>query len=288
MKHVLLRGEVIWAALQQETTSEFDLLWEILQSPDVQGYISHEDLMTLYGRIAAEQEMTLAVTLLCQFRRILEVYWANPEYPLDVAIADEPEPWLQPTPVNDIEIDVPILSVGGFLERYALEQLYDADLEPFQPGGWYRKWRASGLDPLLMIPIALTLTLHTIPALQEFLADLLNVSSARSPSIDSWLTAPTDSLAIAPSALDPYPMEGSDPTSGAPEPQFRADQASPLPFGETLNPLEATLLPQGSVLHSAAEESSPSPARAIASTLPIQRLPVPTPAPSPLLRPPSA
>lgn len=283
MKHVLLRGDLIWTALQQETTSEFDLLWEILQSPDVQGYISHEDLMALYGRIATEQDMTMAVTLLCQFRRILEVYWANPDYPIDAAIASDNEPWVPvsvPDTDPDVAVDVPVLSVSGFLARYALEKLYDADLEPFQPEGWYRKWRASGLDPLLMIPIALTLTLRTIPALQEFLVELLGSSSA--PSADDWLSAPDTTSAIASTSSDSF-----SPPDLAPgkvislEQRFQTDPSSDRATAEPLHPTEVMLLlTQGSAVDPMATPQ-PNPLKAIASPLPVHRLPSTTPAPPP-------
>ena len=38
MKNILLTGQLIWEALQAES-GDFDVLWEVLQSQKIQGYL---------------------------------------------------------------------------------------------------------------------------------------------------------------------------------------------------------------------------------------------------------
>jgi hypothetical protein len=171
MKRVLLQERLIWRALREGRSSEFDVLWEILQSSKVQGYITAQDLGMLYRRIAHEQNTSVALALVERFCRVLEIYPGIQDCPLDAAIAEE-----DATDVQMEQDDVPLLSVKGFLKRYALYELYVTDRQSFQIEGWYRKWRASGFDPLLLIPIALTLWMQNLPAFKELLADLLDVA----------------------------------------------------------------------------------------------------------------
>lgn len=167
MKHILLREGIIWQALRQEKSSEFDVLWEILQSSRVQGYITAEDLEVLYHRIACDQDDNVAAKLINKFCRVLKIYSETGDCFLDAAIAEDGLP-----EVSVSLYDTPLLSVSGFIKRYALYELYETNRQTFQAEGWYRKWRAAEIDPLLIIPLVLTLIIQNLSGFNDFFANL--------------------------------------------------------------------------------------------------------------------
>ncbi|MBD1910910.1 MULTISPECIES: hypothetical protein [unclassified Leptolyngbya] len=234
MKHVLVRERLIWEALHQDATSDFDVLWEILQSREVQGYVTDDDLTALYHRLAQEQGCGPAHQLTSQFRRVLKVYSPDRDGALDVAIAhphdDNP---LEPTE------DLPTLSVASFLERYVLYQLYQTDTPEVPQGGWYRRWRASGFDPMLLWPVALVLVLQELPAFQQWL-----LAAEMMPGGDR----PTNGLLSGGWAIASYPQ--SDATTSGPDvrslkdapPRATQGESNELPSSEVNLPSDSTTL----------------------------------------------
>ena len=166
MKHILLNGTLIWEALQEEAESEFDALWEILKSPTVQGYITQDDLDNLYYRIATEQDFELAFAMVSYVQQVLTIYYPGHSHTLDVAIAQNFQPELSQVKFSS---DVPFVSVKGFLERHSLNKLLEESVPTTYARGWQRKGQQSDFDPLLLVPIALTLLLQNTPLFQTFL-----------------------------------------------------------------------------------------------------------------------
>ncbi|MEM7771190.1 MAG: hypothetical protein AAF327_11860 [Cyanobacteria bacterium P01_A01_bin.37] len=173
MKHVLLTGSLIWDALHEKTTSDFDVVWEILQSPTIQGYITQEDLDALYYRIATEQTVELAFSLVSYVQQVLDVYRPNHHHKIDVAIAHTLSADFQ-----TIEQwgDLPWVSLTGFIERHRLSQLFQEKVSEVYIKGWPRKGQQSDVDPLLMVPIVLTL--------------LSQHSSLFQPLLENWRIGP--------------------------------------------------------------------------------------------------
>jgi hypothetical protein len=155
MKHLLVQGTLIWQALQEHGPSDFDELWEILQSSEVKGYITADDLEGLYTRLATDRGPELAFALIRQVQNVLTV--CPDQQILDAAIAS---PKRLDWPKEDLS-DLPVLTVSSFLERFALYQLYQSDQEVVHPATWYRRWRDSGFEPLFLVPIVLTLALQS-------------------------------------------------------------------------------------------------------------------------------
>ncbi|MCY7283673.1 MAG: hypothetical protein LH679_09555, partial [Cyanobacteria bacterium CAN_BIN43] len=85
MKNILLTGQLIWEALQAES-GDFDVLWEVLQSQKIQGYITQNDLDTLYRQIAQEQDVGIAFSLINQLQRVLLVYSPSHSQPIDIKV----------------------------------------------------------------------------------------------------------------------------------------------------------------------------------------------------------
>lgn len=217
MKHILVQGTVVWQALQNETSTDFDVLWDVLQSSSVQGYITSDDLDALHHWIAEERSYELADELVAQVQDVLIV--CPPEEPMDAAIANG-SPATDPM-VKDASTSVPLLSVTSFLERHALEHLYDTDRPSVELGQWYRK-RSSRFDPFLFLPIVLTATFQNLPFFQRLFADVLDgveFSSLR----ESWLHRPnaSDDSVLSPTVKGPHltdndssatlPPQSSDP-----------------------------------------------------------------------------
>jgi hypothetical protein len=174
MKHILLSGTLIWEALEAEGGGDFDALWEVLQSPNVQGYITQLDLDSLYSRIARDQGVSLAFAMVSRFQKVLKIYSPESRPPVvdaEVARLTRREPRSQVA----VE-DSPLLTIDGFLERHSLELMYNGSLFEEEPASlfmqWYRKWRQSGFDPMLLFPIVLTLVLQQMPAFKKFLMEL--------------------------------------------------------------------------------------------------------------------
>jgi hypothetical protein len=175
MKNILLTGQLIWEALQAES-GDFDVLWEVLQSQKIQGYITQNDLDSLYRQIAQEQDVSIAFNLVNQLQRVLLIYSPNRSQIIDIEVNNNIYSHSVAVEVNDASV----LSLHGFLERYALNMLYandsltdgsDAEIS-LGMQKWYRKWRQSGFDMLWLIPVVLTLTLQSMPFFQKFVADL--------------------------------------------------------------------------------------------------------------------
>lgn len=240
MKHVLVRERLIWEALHQDATSDFDVLWEILQSREVQGYVTDSDLTALYHRLAQEQGFGPAHQLTSHFRRVLKVYSPERDGVLDVAIAHPHDD----TPLEPTE-DLPTLSVASFLERYVLYQLYQTDTPEVPQGGWYRRWRASGFDPMLLWPVALVLVLQELPAFQQWLLasemmpggeqpahSLLgqNWAIASYPESDATVSSPESPVLTAETAR-PNNEDGTVPSLS------RGSSSPPYPVAPTADPL---------------------------------------------------
>jgi hypothetical protein len=121
MKNVLLTGQLIWESLQAES-GDFDVLWEVLQSQKIQGYITQNDLDTLYRQIAQEQDVSIAFSLVNQLRRVLLIHSSNGSQPIDIEVNNS----VYPHSVAIELAEAPVLSLHGFLERYALQMLKSA------------------------------------------------------------------------------------------------------------------------------------------------------------------
>lgn len=240
MKHVLVRERLIWEALHQDATSDFDVLWEILQSREVQGYVTDSDLTALYHRLAQEQGFGSAHQLTSQFRRVLKVYSPEQDGVLDAAIAHPHDD----NPLEPSE-DLPTLSVASFLERYVLYQLYQTDTPEVPQGGWYRRWRASGFDPMLLWPVALVLVLQELPAFQQWLLASEMMPGVEPPAHSlfgqSWAIAsyPKSDATVATPESRVLTAEASQPRhedSTDPSPSSDAD-SPPYPVAPTADPL---------------------------------------------------
>ncbi|MCU0569242.1 MAG: hypothetical protein MUF49_22045 [Oculatellaceae cyanobacterium Prado106] len=224
MKRILLDGNLIWDALQADDGSDFDVLWEVLQSTDVQGYITQTDLDSLYRRIAQEQDVAIAFKLVEQVKRILKVY--SPETQgIDIALAGSLQPSFQASTALHTDLlnpETAALSIQGFLERYTLDLLYEGDAQPAGSAvqHWYRKWRQSGFDSMWLIPIILTLTLQNLPFLQQFIASLL-------PKNDSPEGASQPQIAQGLVPLD-VPTTPAPNSGTAPSQEPNADGKAPL------------------------------------------------------------
>jgi hypothetical protein len=178
MKNILLTGQLIWDALQADS-GDFDVLWEVLQSQKVQGYITQADLDTLYRQIAQEQDTSIAFGLIHQLQRVLAIYSPNRSQAIDIEVNHN----VYSHSVAVELAEAPVLSLHGFLERYALDMLYsndtladgsDADVSVGMQQ-WYRKWRQSGFDMLWLFPVIVTLALQSMPFFQKMVADLFEV-----------------------------------------------------------------------------------------------------------------
>ena len=173
MKRILLRENLIWQALRADNNSEFDVLWKILQSSQVQGYITTKDLEALSRRIADEQDPAVAKNLLDCFCRVLEIYTEDEDVLLDATVGDDN---LRDIPVD--EDDIPLLSVQEFLQRYAIYELYSSNRQSSQLKQWYRKWISSEFDPLFIIPLVLGIIIQHLPGVKDLLANLFDNSDS--------------------------------------------------------------------------------------------------------------
>lgn len=183
MKHVLLNGNLIWEALQEESESDFDALWRVLQSSTVQGYITQDDLDTLYYRIATERGVELAFVVVSHVQQVLTVYSPELHHVVDVAIAPDRRAQGDPThPFTDRPLsDVPLVSVPEFLERHTLNQIFERSAVKSYLTEWHRKGLQSDFDSLLLVPLALTLLLQNTPLGQTLITTLM-----------SWISTPAD------------------------------------------------------------------------------------------------
>ena len=64
MRSLLIQGQVILEALQAPAQSEFDQLWDLLQSSEVQGYISQGDLDQLFVVMVRTKGLEAASSIL--------------------------------------------------------------------------------------------------------------------------------------------------------------------------------------------------------------------------------
>ena len=173
MKRILLRENLIWQALRADNNSEFDVLWKILQSSQIQGYITTKDLEVLSRRLADEQDPAVAKNLLDYFCKVLEIYPENEDVLLDATIDDDN---LRDIPAD--EDDIPLLSVEEFLQRYAIYELYSSNRQSVQLKQWYRKWISSEFDPLFIIPLVFGIIIQYLPAVKDLLANLFDSSDS--------------------------------------------------------------------------------------------------------------
>lgn len=187
MQNVLLTGQLIWDALQAES-GDFDVLWEVLQSQRIQGYITQNDLDILYRQIAQEQDVNIAFGLVSQLQKVLLIYSPSRSQLIDIEVNDSSH-YSYSVAVESSEAHV--LSLEGFLERYALDMLYfndslseegDRDIN-IGVQQWYRKWRRSaGFDTLWLFPILVTLALQSMPFFQKMVAELIDRSEGELPT----------------------------------------------------------------------------------------------------------
>jgi len=234
MKNILLTGQLIWEALQAES-GDFDVLWEVLQSQKIQGYITQNDLDTLYRQIAQEQDVGIAFSLINQLQRVLLVYSPSHSHPIDIEVNNRVYP-------HSVAVDLTegsVLSLHGFLERHALNMLYTngaiADGSDAEVGiamqEWYRKWRQSGFDMLWLIPVMLTLALQSMPFFQKVIADLfeqLGDGQAPQPPEVAQKIRRSPSLALPPgerSPSIPVPrLPNRNPSQAEPSPPSSTDE----------------------------------------------------------------
>jgi hypothetical protein len=260
MKNILLTGQLIWEALQAES-GDFDVLWEALQSQKIQGYITQNDLDTLYRRIAQEQDVGIAFNLVTQLQRVLLIYSPNRSHFIDIEVNNSVYSHSVAVDLNETSV----LSLQGFLERYALDMLYANDsLTDGRDGEsslgmqkWYRKWRQSGFDMLWLIPVVLTLALQSMPFFQKVVSDLFD-------SLEDGLAPQSPEVAQRNRRSEP----NSEPSQGE-------RSASPLPQGSPSIPFPRLSSPTPS----SADLPTPNPAESPNLTGDI-RYPLRNPAPS--------
>ncbi|MEO1146999.1 MAG: hypothetical protein AAFY26_15550 [Cyanobacteria bacterium J06638_22] len=176
MKHVLVNGTLIWEALQEDAESDFDALWKVLQSSTVQGYITQDDLDSLYYRIATERGVELAFVVVSHVQQVLTVYSPTLHRGVDVAIAPDHRAGRDlAQPLVDLPVSgMPLVSVPEFLERHTLNQLFERSAPQTYVKSWQRKGLQSDFDPLLLVPLALTLLLQNTPLGQSLITTLMS------------------------------------------------------------------------------------------------------------------
>jgi hypothetical protein len=198
MKHILLSGTVIWEALQADRGCDFDALWEVLQSPNVQGYITQTDLDGLYSCIAKEQGVSLAFAMVNRFKKVLKIY--QPESKRRMVDAQVSRLFGRASSggtatAEAVAVEAPLLTIDGFLERHSLELLYKGSLANEESSSlfmqWYRKWRKSGFDPMMLFPIIFALTLQQMPAFRKWMMELSQ--DADDPNVPPNLKVPVRS-----------------------------------------------------------------------------------------------
>ena len=191
MRSLLIQGDLIWDALRSEHPSEFDLLWQTLQSSNLQGFITQADLDQLYVQIAQTQGIDSATRIMHHVSRVLAVYAPGQAPPPDVFIIHST------SDQSTISPEVIPLSVSAFLERYTLELLYQT-----QPAvgriqhtlvQWLRKSNNLGSD-LLVIPILLTLMVQSLDLFKQVLAETTDSFELKFNSLLSqWESLPESS-----------------------------------------------------------------------------------------------
>ncbi len=158
MRALLIESQLILDALQDSSHSDFDLLWRILQSNDVQGFISQAELDRLFVDIAQSRGLDVASSLTHHLSNVLTVFPTAQTPTVDLVLAKR----------SDLILDsaekLPMLSVSAYLERLTLDLAYRDQLENSKShkilAQWFRRYSDSGLDPFLAIPIAFTLILQ--------------------------------------------------------------------------------------------------------------------------------
>jgi hypothetical protein len=157
MRSVLVEGSLVLNALQGESPSDFDLLWKVLQSSELRGYITQEDLDRIYVDITRTQGIESATLITYHIKRVLSVYLPDSDLALDVRVTR-----LASEQSSSPE-GMTTLSVSGFLERYTLDLIYrertTAGRVQHSLAQWFRKSSDLGFD-LLVIPLLFTLVLQ--------------------------------------------------------------------------------------------------------------------------------
>jgi hypothetical protein len=257
MKNILLTGQLIWDALQAES-SDFDVLWEVLQSQKIQGFITQNDLDTLYRQIAQEQDVGIAFSLINQLQRVLLVYSPSHSQLIDIEVNNRVYSRSVAVELNECSV----LSLHGFLERYALNMLYandgitdgsDAEVS-IAIQKWYRKWRHSGFDMLWLIPVMLTLALQSMPFFQKVVADLFEpLEDGQAPQ------DPEIALKIRRSPNPDLPQGERSPSIPLPRPNGNPSQAesSPRRSADHVLPVQGDSLRYPHNLEPSENEKSP-------------------------------
>lgn len=126
MRSLLIQGQVILEALQAPAQSEFDQLWDLLQSSEVQGYISQGDLDQLFVVMVRTKGLEAASSILHYLSNVLTVHSFADASELDFLISKQPR-----GSFSDSWGTLPMLSVRAYLQRFNLDLLYcDSCLSP--------------------------------------------------------------------------------------------------------------------------------------------------------------
>jgi hypothetical protein len=191
MRSVLVEGSLIWDALQGESPSDFDLLWKVLQSAELRGYITQEDLDRIYVDITRTQGIESATHITYHIKRVLSVYAPETDLAPDVRIAKSA------IEQSSTPEGMTTLSVSGFLERFTLDLIYREQT----PTGrvqqslahWFRKSSDLGFD-LLVIPLLFTLVLQGLGVAGKVWAA---PTSEPDPASEAETTSPSETIPSA-------------------------------------------------------------------------------------------
>ncbi len=167
MRSLLIESQLILEALQDNSPSEFDLLWRVLQSSEIQGYISQAELDRLFVDLAQSQGIDVASSLTHHLSQVLTVFPTEKTPTVDVILSHETPPSLEPIG------KLPVMTVSAYLERLTLDLVYRNQWVNSKNhqllARWLRKYSDSSIDPFLTIPIAFTLLLHGLGVFDKVL-----------------------------------------------------------------------------------------------------------------------
>jgi hypothetical protein len=203
MHSLLIEGPLVLEALQENSQSDFDLLWAVLQSSDVQGYISQSELNTLFVEIARTQGIDVASSMTHHLSQVLMVYSPDETPKFDFRISTQSDLFIE-----SVET-LPMLSVSAYLERLTLDLIYRDQLANSKNHKiltkWMRKYSEVGVDPLLAIPLALTFLMQGLGLFDK----LLGLDSESGNPGDRLLPFPSVKFFADHPEISPRPTETS-------------------------------------------------------------------------------
>lgn len=180
MKRILVDGNLILAGLKEDcsSASEFHALWELLQSAQVEGYITQTDLACLKQTLNREIGPQAAEALVRAVQQVVRVYTATRPIALDAILTRSPEqfePW-----------NVPTLDTASFLQRYNLDCLLALTLKTSLPvveatADRDRQRNTSLLIALLIVPLLLQIWTHRERIVTELVAAVNEFSKPALP-----------------------------------------------------------------------------------------------------------